>query len=143
MRTRYREGDVLIITRPIREAMVANAREGLPFEVCGILGGRGSVVSSVHPIRNLKQSGSHFLMDPREQIAVMGSLHRQRLDVLAFYHSHPAGPAFPSAEDVRLAFYPEVATVIVSLESLEAPVVAAFRMRKGEITEEAVFETDY
>jgi proteasome lid subunit RPN8/RPN11 len=130
------------IPRTIREAMIAHALEGLPFEVCGILGGRGTLVSSIHPTRNLKESGSHFLMDPREQIAAMESLRLQGLEVLAFYHSHPAGPAYPSAEDVRLAFYPEAVTVIVSLESPQAPVVGGFRIVHGSISVESIDDDD-
>lgn len=138
MRAVYREDDVLMIEPSIREAMIVHALEGLPFEVCGILGGKDGRVFSVHPTRNLKHSGSHFLMDPREQIAVMGALRLKGMEVLAFYHSHPAGPAYPSAEDVRLAFYPEVATVIVSLENPRDPVVSAFRIGKGEIVDEMI-----
>jgi proteasome lid subunit RPN8/RPN11 len=133
-----RRRDVIRIPRSIREAMIAHALEGLPFEVCGILGGTGSVVSSIHPTRNLKESSTHFLMDPREQIAAMESLRLQGLEVLAFYHSHPAGPAYPSIEDVRLALYPDVVTVIVSLESRKNPVVEAFRIIQDRITGEPV-----
>jgi proteasome lid subunit RPN8/RPN11 len=118
--------------------MIAHALKGLPCEVCGILGGRGMLVTSIHLTRNLKESGSHFLMDPHEQIAAMESLRLQGLDVLAFYHSHPAGPAYPSAEDVRLAFYPEVVTVIVSLETPQAPVVVGFRIVQGSIFVESI-----
>jgi proteasome lid subunit RPN8/RPN11 len=116
--------------------MICHAVEGLPFEVCGILGGTGTLVSRIYPMRNLKESSTRFLMSPREQIAVMDSLRLQGLEVLAFYHSHPAGPAYPSIEDVRLAFYPEVVTVIVSLESLQSPVICAFRIIQGAVVEE-------
>lgn len=139
MKEKNRRGcDVIRIPHSIRDAIVAHALHGLPFEICGILGGRGSEVSTIHPTRNLRKSGRHFLMDPREQIAAMESLRLRGLDVIAFYHSHPAGPAYPSPEDVRLAFYPDVATVIVSLENSQAPVIAAFRIVGGRIYEEKI-----
>jgi proteasome lid subunit RPN8/RPN11 len=118
--------------------MIAHALEGLPFEVCGILGGIGTLVSRIHPTKNLKESSTHFIMDPHDHISAMESLRLQGLEVLAFYHSHPAGPAYPSTEDVRLAFYPEVLTVIISLESPQAPVVAGFRIVQGSIFEEFI-----
>jgi len=90
---------------------------------------------SIHSTRNLRKSGRHFLMDPREQIAAMESLRLRGLDVIAFYHSHPAGPSYPFPEDIRLAFYPDVATLIVSLENSQPPVIAVFRIVGGRISE--------
>ncbi len=101
------------------------------MEACGILGGRGGVVAEYHRIRNLKASPEHFLMDPHDQIAVMESFSRRGLELLAFCHSHPRTPALPSVEDIRLAFYPDVTTVIVSLADPGRPVLRAFRIVDG------------
>lgn len=126
------------IGRNIYEDVISHARKGFPIEMCGILGGSGEIVTESYRIRNLKASPEHFLMDPREQIAAMKSLDDRGLELLAFYHSHPRGPAFPSAEDIRLAFYPEVTTVIISLADSDAPVLRAFRIRDGTPLETAV-----
>ena len=56
-------------------------------------------------------------------------------DLLAIYHSHTLTPAYPSATDVRLAFYPEAHYVIVSLQEPDLPRVRAFRIVDGVITE--------
>lgn len=117
---------MLKIPQSIHDMVVAHAREGLPLEICGILGGKGDTISSVHRICNTKASATRFRMEPREQIAAMDNLHLQGLDLLAFYHSHPEGPPFLSDEDIRLAFYPDVVIVIVSLEDRQNPVLGAF-----------------
>lgn len=118
----------LKITAAIIEGMIRQAREGLPLEICGILGGKGGTASVLYRVANAESSGVHFLMDPREQLDAMEDLDAKGLDLMAFYHSHPANPAWPSAEDVRLAFYPEVFIVIVSLLKPDEPEVKAFRI---------------
>lgn len=131
---------MLRIPRHVYEDMLAHARLEFPIEACGILGGEGGVVSEYHPVPNLKASPEQFLMDPRRQIAVMRSLEERGLELLAFFHSHPHGPAAPSAEDIRLAFYPEVATLIISLADVGAPVLRAFLIREGAAREvEVIF----
>jgi len=124
-------GDILTMPRELLDAVIDHARNGLPREVCGILGGSGSSASTYHPIANTEASSTRFLMDPREQIDTMHRLWQQGMEVLAFCHSHPAGPARPSTEDIRLAFYPEVLTVIISLEDRDNPTVGAFRITGG------------
>lgn len=117
------------INSKIYEDIVSHARQGFPIEVCGILGGSGDIVTESHQVRNLKASPEHFLMDPRGQITAMKSLDARGLELLAFYHSHPLGPASPSAEDIRLAFYPDVITVIISMVNPDWPVLRAFWIR--------------
>ena len=47
-----------------------------------------------------------------------------------------ASEAYPSATDVRLAFWPEAYYVLVSLMDRESPVVRAFRIEDGRVREE-------
>ena len=53
--------------------------------------------------------------------------------MIAVYHSHPNTIPFPSETDVKLAFYPEVASIIISLKEEEKPMVKAFRIGKEAI----------
>jgi len=125
---------MLKMPRFIREAIITHAREGLPLEVCGILGGKADTLSEVYRIRNTKTSQTRFQMDPRGQIAAMDDLERRGLDLLAFYHSHPVGPSCPSEEDVRLAYYPDMAAIIIYLEDREDLLVGAFLIKEKTTT---------
>jgi proteasome lid subunit RPN8/RPN11 len=124
---------MLRIPQKIHDEMIDHAREGLPLEVCGVLGGANGIVTDIYPITNLDASPCHFLMDPREQSVVFEELARLGLEIAAFYHSHPSGPEYPSPEDIRLAFYPDVPSLIVSLANPEKPVLNAFNIRNGNI----------
>lgn len=127
------DADILKIPAAIRDDMIRHAHEGLPMEVCGILGGKEGIVSVLYRVANAEASGVHFLMDPCEQFAAMEELEAGGLEIIAFYHSHPANPAWPSVEDVRLAFWPDVFIVIVSLLDPGDPDLKAFRIVEKEI----------
>ncbi len=125
--------NMLRIPRFIYEQMIEQAREGLPLEVCGILGGKGNSVSAIYPMANADRSSEHFLMDPREQFAVIKELRSRELEMLAVYHSHPTTPARPSEEDIRLARTPAISYIIVSLADLLAPEVHSFKIAGGQV----------
>ncbi len=127
---------VLELPRTVYERMIAQAREGSPLEICGILGGKGEVVSAIYPMTNIDASGEHFMMDPREQFATVKALRSRELDMVAVYHSHPATPARPSDEDIRLALTPDISYVIVSLADPSAPVVRSFKIAGGKTESE-------
>ncbi len=118
----------LKIKGAIIDGMRRHAREGLPLEICGMLGGEEGTASVLYRITNAEASGVHFLMDSREQLDAMEDIDAKGLDLMAFYHSHPVNPAWPSEEDIRLAFYPDVFIVIVSLMNPRESEVKAFRI---------------
>ena len=127
---------VLQIPGHISQRMIDQARAGAPLEVCGILGGKGNIVSAIYPMTNTDASRDHFMMDPREQFSVVKALRSQELEMLAVYHSHPATPARPSAEDIRLARTPDISYVIVSLVDSSAPELRSFRISGGGVEPE-------
>ena len=81
------------IPKTIYDDMIAHAQDGFPLEVCGILGGIGDTVSVNYRMTNSDASNEHFMMDPREQFAVVKDLWAKGLVILAIYHSHPETPA--------------------------------------------------
>lgn len=134
---------MLQIPMSIYERIIDQAREGVPFEVCGILGGKDGVVSAIYPMTNTDASRDHFMMDPREQFSVVKALRSQELEMLAVYHSHPATPARPSEEDIRLARTPNVSYVIVSLADPSAPEIRSFKISGGKVgSEEPIVVND-
>ena len=125
---------MLQISKNIHDDMIAHAREGFPLEVCGILGGTGESVSAIYPMTNTDASNEHFMMDPKEQFAVVKDLRAKGLAMLAVYHSHPESPARPSQEDIKLALTPGVSYIIISLADPQQPVVKSYKIDQGKVT---------
>ena len=121
------------IPKAIHDDTIAHAKEGFPLEVCGILGGTGESVSVMYRMTNTDASNEHFMMEPKEQFAVVKALRAGGEQMLAIYHSHPESPARPSPEDIRLALTPNVCHLIVSLSDRDNPVAKAFRISDGAV----------
>jgi proteasome lid subunit RPN8/RPN11 len=127
---------MLQIPKNIHDDLIAHSREGFPLEVCGILGGIGESVSAIYPMTNTDASNEHFMMDPREQFAVVKDLRAKGLAMLAIYHSHPESPARPSQEDIKLALTPGVSYIIISLADPQQPIVKSYKIDHGKVTPE-------
>ena len=115
--------------------MVEPAREGLPLEVCGILAGSKEAVASHYEMTNSDRSALHYTMVPEEQFKVLKRIRAAGEEMLTIYHSHPATPARPSAEDIRLALTPGVIYVILSLVEPESPVIKGFTIDDEKVEE--------
>ena len=126
------------IPQAIHDDLIVQAREGFPLEVCGVLGGVGEDISAIYRMTNTDASNEHFMMEPREQFAVVKDLRSKGLTMLAVYHSHPETPARPSEEDIRLALTPGVSHVIISLADHQQPVVKSFKIDQGKVDPEPV-----
>lgn len=120
------------IPESVFNRMVEHAEKESPLECCGILGGKGHTVEKVFELQNAEKSSIRYTMSPQEQMRVFEELEKGAMEMVAIYHSHPQTIPFPSETDVKLAFYPEVASIIISLKEKE-PVVKAFRIGKEAI----------
>jgi proteasome lid subunit RPN8/RPN11 len=121
------------IPQHIIDSIIAQARNELPDEACGLLAGSGNQAVKQYPLTNIDHSPEHFSFDPKEQFAVLREARTQGLQIVANYHSHPASPARPSEEDIRLAFDPNIVYLILSLQDIENPVLKAFSIREGTV----------
>jgi [CysO sulfur-carrier protein]-S-L-cysteine hydrolase len=90
------------------DTMRGHVEHQAPLEACGLLAGKDRFVKSVILIANLSHSPVRFQMDPAEQLQAFNWMESNGLDLLAIFHSHPAGPGTPSATDVEEASYPVV-----------------------------------
>lgn len=120
------------IPQTIYQAMIEHARREAPLECCGILAGRDGIVQKVFELRNEEQSPIRYAMSPKEQLKVFEEMEKESQEMVGVYHSHTHTDPYPSETDVRLAFYPEVISVIISLKE-EVPVVRAFKIKEKEI----------
>lgn len=125
---------MLLITHEMAQSMVAQAVAGLPEEVCGLLGGPVGKAVDIRAISNIADRPDvHYLMDPNEQWAAFQAYEAAGWELLAVYHSHPAGPAHPSETDIAASCYPGVAYFIVSLEQPDAPSLTAWLIEDGAV----------
>jgi proteasome lid subunit RPN8/RPN11 len=84
--------------------MRAHAAAALPHEACGILLGEGERITEARPAANVHASPqTHFAIDPQALIDAHRAARAGGPQVVGYYHSHPIGPAAPSATDRALA----------------------------------------
>lgn len=108
------------LSREAYEAIVAHAREGAPEEVCGVLGGEGTRVTTVRRAANAAETPeTRYELDPAEQLALLRDIEDSGEEVVGFYHSHPRGPRGPSETDARLATWPDHVYCICALDGPE------------------------
>ena len=127
---------MLRIPKTLCEDMIAHCRSAYPKEACGLLAGRDGVVEQVYLMTNVEDSPIGYSMDPKEQLQVMKAMRERRQEMLAIYHSHTASAAYPSPVDVRLAVYPEVSYVLVSLKEQARPEIKSYQIQDRRITAE-------
>ena len=129
---------MIAIPKKIYDGMIEHAKKGYPNEACGILAGPANAVSEFFPMKNVDEASVSYFMDPKEQLLVFKQMRQKGIQMRGIFHSHVASEASPSQKDVRLAFYPEVSYLIVSLSDMKKPVLRAFRIEEEKATEEEI-----
>ena len=124
------------IAQEMIDEMVAHAREDLPNECCGMIGGRDGEAARVVRVENAAASPLRYEMDPQGQYDALKAIEDDGNEMLAIYHSHTKSAAYPSQTDVNQGQnWPEQAYVIVSLENEEAPDVKAYGLADLKIAD--------
>jgi [CysO sulfur-carrier protein]-S-L-cysteine hydrolase len=137
------------IPRHIHDAILEHAREEVPNECCGLIGGVGGESRTLYKARNAESSPLRYNLDPQDQIRISGEMEDRGEELAAIYHSHTASPAYPSQTDINLALmdrrqdgkvvgrepvFPGVVYLIASLAEGEEP-LRAFRIGEDGVTE--------
>jgi proteasome lid subunit RPN8/RPN11 len=120
--------------------MVAHAVQDAPNECCGIIAGKDGSARKLYRAKNSEASPYRYNVDPKDLLQIFRECEDNNWTFLAIYHSHTGSEAYPSPTDVRLAFWPEAAYVLISLAQ-ETPVVRAFRIEDGTVTENPIEQT--
>jgi [CysO sulfur-carrier protein]-S-L-cysteine hydrolase len=127
------------ISQALVDEMVAHAREDLPNECCGMIGGRDGEATGVVRVVNSAASPLRYEMDPQEQYNALKSIEDGGGELLGIYHSHTKSAAYPSQTDVNQAVaWPEQIYVIVSLADEDAPAVRAYLLKDLRIADVAL-----
>ena len=124
---------MIIITKEQYKSIVTHAKDKLPNEDCGLLGGviedNKKIVKKIYFLTNIDKSPEHFSMEPKEQFAAVKDMRNNGWILLGNFHSHPASPSRMSEEDKRLAFDTKMSYLILSLAEVE-PVLNSFNIDK-------------
>jgi desampylase len=119
------------LPRPLFEAMVEHCRASLPIEACGLLLGRrdGDVaeITDALPAPNILASPNRYEIEPEAVLAADRQARATGQLLLGAWHSHPAGPAEPSATDQAEA-WPDWCYLIAGFAGVDAPRLRAWRL---------------
>ena len=124
----------MTIASSVYDEVIAHAIESQPWECCGVLLGESGHITQAIRARNVAESPTRFLLDPRAHIEARRTARNQRLEVVGFYHSHPHSHPYPSATDLAEATYPECVHLIVGFVDGKAE-VRLFNYEDGNATE--------
>jgi [CysO sulfur-carrier protein]-S-L-cysteine hydrolase len=124
------------ISKELIDEMVSHAREDLPNECCGMVGGRDGEARRLVRVENAAASPLRYEMDPQGQYDALKSIEDAGEELVAIYHSHTRSAAYPSQTDVNEAvMWPEQVYVIVSLENAGDPDVKAYSLKEMTIAD--------
>jgi [CysO sulfur-carrier protein]-S-L-cysteine hydrolase len=123
------------ISEDLVDEIVAHAREDVPNECCGMIGGSDGTATTVYRARNAEASPLRYSLDAQDQFRIMKEIEERGEELIGIYHSHTSSAAYPSQTDVNLATYPDAVYLIVSLENSDRPDIKGFWIRDGKIDE--------
>lgn len=128
---------VLRLPGTVLAEMLAHVEAGYPDEACGVLAGVQGRVARHFPAANASDTPRTFSeIGPGELLAIWNEIDTHDWQMLAYYHSHPHTPAYPSPRDVLWSHgWPGTFYIIFSLADRARPVVRAFLI-EGETIHE-------
>jgi proteasome lid subunit RPN8/RPN11 len=103
----------MTIASSVVDDVIAHATDCQPLECCGVLLGTSGHITQAVRARNIAESPTRFLIDPKAHIEARRTARNLGLQVVGFYHSHPHSDPYPSATDLAEAAYPECVHLIV------------------------------
>jgi len=103
------------------------ATAAAPAECGGLLSGpTADTITTATPVPNVAaEPQTRYELDPAAVLAALEAIDDADAVHVGFYHSHPTGPARPSAVDRAAAAWPQ--TVHLICAPTDEPQLAAFR----------------
>lgn len=87
--------------------LAEEAASAAPREACGLVAYRGSRPVRLLPLPNVSPGRGRFEIAPADFHRALTAAERRGWRVGGLYHSHPRGPARPSAADAAAGWDPE------------------------------------
>jgi len=123
------------LSNELNAMLSEHAQADYPNECCGLLVGsiQSDIVkiTEVHPSKNLTSGNpaKSFEVDPKLRFDVMREAQSRNdgVDIIGHYHSHPDGPAAPSAKDLSMAYEPNMVWLICRVAPNEEVTIGAFQ----------------
>ncbi len=135
----------LLLSPSLRGELLQRARDGYPYEICGLFIGRQGMkevsVDRLVEIPNLNEDRrqDRYLLDPDGFLAADDAARLEGLDVVGIWHTHPDHPAIPSVTDAAAA-WEGYAYAIVSVHDGESEVLRSWSFRPPLFIEQPVIE---
>ena len=122
---------MIILPAAQRAAIAAHAAADYPHEACGLLVGRrnsaGMMVSQAVASANVADDPAHrFEIDPGLRLRLQRAARDENDEILGHYHSHPDGPARPSATDRAGIYEADLVWLIGAVAKGRLEHIAAF-----------------
>jgi proteasome lid subunit RPN8/RPN11 len=126
----------LQIHRDVVAEMRSDAEREATKECCGLMAGRGGVITAIYPGANASANpATSYEIAPRDLFRIMREIRAAGLELLGIYHSHPTGDNYPSPRDIERAFYSDAAYFILSAHLGAPKALRAFSICDGKVTE--------
>lgn len=88
------------VSRPVLDRLLCEAARAAPRECCGILLGSDGLIDEARAARNVAADPCRrFEIEPQSLVDAQRAARAGGPAILGYYHSHPGGPAAPSATD--------------------------------------------
>lgn len=91
------------ISSEMHQQLIAAAAASPDTEICGLLFGENRIERIVSARNVAADPERHFEIDPETLFAAIRAERAGGNKLLGYYHSHPSGPARPSAADAAQA----------------------------------------
>jgi [CysO sulfur-carrier protein]-S-L-cysteine hydrolase len=123
------------IPQELYQQIIEHAREEAPNECCGMVATVDGRAVRVHRAANAAASPLRYEIEGAEQYRIQMEIEDAGHELGAIYHSHTRTEPYPSQTDINLAFYPDSLYLIVGLADPAEPLLRAFSIRDGQVSE--------
>jgi [CysO sulfur-carrier protein]-S-L-cysteine hydrolase len=133
--------DIAELDSVLFKEIVEQGLREFPNECCGVIASADGIPVKVFAMTNVDASPVTYRLDGLEQLHVFDEIDDHGWNLWAIYHSHTHSEAHPSETDVRLAFYPDAKYLLLGLADRDQPVMRAFSIVDGVVTEQELTVT--